>query len=567
MAQLLTYSSVVATGTGWSNGSNVSTNNNVFADCDNLGSGTSGLLKIALTNPTDPLDHTNHVIKVAVKATATGVPGSGTATINVSLRESGTQRASYSATVGLTEADKTYTLSTSEASNIGNYNNLEIWLEVVTSSGADGYRIVNVDYVELSIPDLAPPAPPTGVAATDGTYSDKTRVTWNASTGATGYNIYRSTSGGGGTYNFLMDVGGSLLGDDTTGNAGQTYWYVVRAYNTAGESGNSASDTGYRVLPSVSVTPATRTAGGTASVGALLFGSITITPTPAGAGTRTRSPLQLSDSDVDGFFQFLSQAHAYTNYGYRKRDTYFAIDQTHNTVMWLYPTTSSDAFTAQLPRVTMSYNVVTQAIGLGYPLPVSQTGTHVPLKTKNAFIILNSGHIKNRKRQNTILALGPATGTADDTTSNTEILDKEIYLIDLQRFHGIGSTYGNAVMFSKFFRLPTSIPNIATRISMLRPVFSHGNAQGLSMSGKIWTYHTYLQNDNSTTSTPTDSSSLIIDGGTILFQNTKFGLEHCFAIYMDTNNGASSWPPANTYSGGGIMGVQIFYTEQEEGFR
>ena len=38
------------------------------------------------------------------------------------------------------------------------------------------------------------PDPPAGVAATDGTYTDKVVVTWNASTGASYYRVYRSTS-------------------------------------------------------------------------------------------------------------------------------------------------------------------------------------------------------------------------------------------------------------------------------------------------------------------------------------------------------------------------------------
>jgi len=38
---------------------------------------------------------------------------------------------------------------------------------------------------------LTKPAAPTGVSATDGTYSDKVVITWNKVTGATSYQVYR----------------------------------------------------------------------------------------------------------------------------------------------------------------------------------------------------------------------------------------------------------------------------------------------------------------------------------------------------------------------------------------
>jgi hypothetical protein len=36
-----------------------------------------------------------------------------------------------------------------------------------------------------------PPNAPMGVSASDGTYTDKVRVTWNAAAGATGYELWR----------------------------------------------------------------------------------------------------------------------------------------------------------------------------------------------------------------------------------------------------------------------------------------------------------------------------------------------------------------------------------------
>jgi hypothetical protein len=92
---------------------------------------------------------------------------------------------------------------------------------------------------------LGPPAP-TGVSASDGTYTDRVRITWNASAGATGYWIYRNTT----ATPPATEIGGSFSTayDDSTAVAGQTYFYWVRAGNLAGWSTYSASDTGYRAI-------------------------------------------------------------------------------------------------------------------------------------------------------------------------------------------------------------------------------------------------------------------------------------------------------------------------------
>ncbi len=38
-----------------------------------------------------------------------------------------------------------------------------------------------------------PPQPPTNVTASNGTFCDRVQVTWNASAGATSYQVFRST--------------------------------------------------------------------------------------------------------------------------------------------------------------------------------------------------------------------------------------------------------------------------------------------------------------------------------------------------------------------------------------
>src|SRR4029077_11420076 len=84
-----------------------------------------------------------------------------------------------------------------------------------------------------------PPAPaaPTGLTATPGDH--QVALSWGASSGATGYNVYRSATSG----SYTTPLNGSpILGTSYTDSSalnGSTYFYVVRAVNGGGSSGNS----------------------------------------------------------------------------------------------------------------------------------------------------------------------------------------------------------------------------------------------------------------------------------------------------------------------------------------
>ncbi|AIE87663.1 protease pro-enzyme activation domain-containing protein [Fimbriimonas ginsengisoli] len=84
-------------------------------------------------------------------------------------------------------------------------------------------------------PNVSLPAAPTGLTATAG--NAQASLTWTASTGATSYNVKRATTSGGP----YSTVGSSSTTSFTnTGlTNGTTYYYVVTAVNSAGESGNS----------------------------------------------------------------------------------------------------------------------------------------------------------------------------------------------------------------------------------------------------------------------------------------------------------------------------------------
>jgi|GEM_PF-4100549 len=90
-------------------------------------------------------------------------------------------------------------------------------------------------------------AEPTGVVASDGTYTDRIRISWNNTTGAYQYQIYRNTINDPNTAIILWPwfTSATFYYDDTSASPGQTFYYWVRARNDCGsESVFSSGDSG-----------------------------------------------------------------------------------------------------------------------------------------------------------------------------------------------------------------------------------------------------------------------------------------------------------------------------------
>jgi hypothetical protein len=99
-----------------------------------------------------------------------------------------------------------------------------------------------------------PPAP-TGLSATPG--DKQVSLTWNASSGATGYHVKRSNASGG---PYTQVASTTVAGDiDASLTDGTTYYYVVSALNSAGESANSAEVAATPAAPPQPVAPPTPT--------------------------------------------------------------------------------------------------------------------------------------------------------------------------------------------------------------------------------------------------------------------------------------------------------------------
>jgi len=112
---------------------------------------------------------------------------------------------------------------------------------------------VLVDYVRVYVPGSGgPPAAPTGLKAVAG--NNQVSLSWTASSGASTYNVKRTLTS---SLNYALVASGVTATSftDTTVTNGTTYFYVVSADNTAGESPNSneASATPTTTPPPVAI--------------------------------------------------------------------------------------------------------------------------------------------------------------------------------------------------------------------------------------------------------------------------------------------------------------------------
>ena len=121
---------------------------------------------------------------------------------------------------------------------------------VVSSYNSYGQSANSSEVSATPAAPAAPPAVPTGLTATAG--NAQVSLNWSASAGATSYHVKRSTTSGGPYSQVAAPTANSATDSGLTN--GTTYFYVVSAVNSAGESGNSSEVSATPAMAAASVT-------------------------------------------------------------------------------------------------------------------------------------------------------------------------------------------------------------------------------------------------------------------------------------------------------------------------
>jgi hypothetical protein len=119
------------------------------------------------------------------------------------------------------------------------------WVQACNSAGCSDYSLPDTGYAASA---LTSPSDPTGVDASDGIYMDKVRISWDQTEGAAYYEVYRTAVDSppeNGDQPLADDVSITRY-DDFSTEENVTYYYWVKACNSAGCSDFSDSDDGWR---------------------------------------------------------------------------------------------------------------------------------------------------------------------------------------------------------------------------------------------------------------------------------------------------------------------------------
>ena len=104
--------------------------------------------------------------------------------------------------------------------------------------------IGSIPGLDDAVAQTPPQEAPSSVAASDGTYPDRVRISWRLVSGATEHEVFRSDTPGG-----VRTLIGSFTGtttEDFTGDAGTIYYYSARGKNQWGTGPLSGENPGHR---------------------------------------------------------------------------------------------------------------------------------------------------------------------------------------------------------------------------------------------------------------------------------------------------------------------------------
>ncbi len=116
------------------------------------------------------------------------------------------------------------------------------WIKAKTPSGTTDFKYYEFGWRSWNYT-------PTGIAATDGTYTDKIQIAWTPSANAASYTVYRNTTSDDSGAVPIVSTTGTVV-NDTSATAKVIYYYWVKGMDAHGvASGFSLPDAGWRSPP------------------------------------------------------------------------------------------------------------------------------------------------------------------------------------------------------------------------------------------------------------------------------------------------------------------------------
>ncbi|WP_123042053.1 DUF4832 domain-containing protein [Cohnella candidum] len=187
-----------------------------------------------------------------------------------------------------------------------------------TWDAAKGYNVLT-NAVTVGTPTI--PAAPANLTASAG--NAQVTLTWTASAGAATYSVFRSTTNGSGYVQAAAGITGTSYTDTGLSN-GTAYYYVVKAVNSAGSSGNSNQAS---ATPNNNVTIPSAPTGLTATAG---NAQVALTWTASSGATSYRVLRSTTSGSGYSLIAGNVSGTTYTDAGVTNGTTYYYVVQAVN---------------------------------------------------------------------------------------------------------------------------------------------------------------------------------------------------------------------------------------------